>query len=64
MRIFVFLFFFTIYLTSSLIAQNFEACIKSIQQNHNLMGGVVLVLSGNEVKKQVPFGLADHQRNL
>jgi CubicO group peptidase (beta-lactamase class C family) len=28
------------------------------------MGGIVLVLSDNKVKEQVPFGLADHRRRI
>ena len=64
MRTIILLFLFTIYLSSTLIAQDFESRIQTIQQQHDLMGGVVLVLSDNGVKEQVPFGLADHRRKI
>lgn len=59
----ILLIFLALFSTFNLSAQSFESQILSIKQKHDLMGGVVLVLSDGEVKEQVSFGMADQQRN-
>lgn len=60
-------FFFGIlilFLYVSVLSQSFQEQIESIRLNHDLMGGVAIIICNGEVTESVAFGLADLGRNL
>ncbi len=47
-----------------LSAQPLPTQVQAIQQNHDLMGGVVCLLCGGDILETAPFGWADFDRNI
>jgi CubicO group peptidase (beta-lactamase class C family) len=51
-------------LPAVLSGQTLTQQIQSIKTGHDLMGGVVTVLCGNQVLESIPFGMADYGRTI
>jgi CubicO group peptidase (beta-lactamase class C family) len=47
-----------------LSSQNLTNSIQQIQQDHDLMGGVVVVFCKDQILQTIPFGTADYQRSI
>jgi CubicO group peptidase (beta-lactamase class C family) len=55
---------FALLLSFPVLSQTFQEQIETMRQNHDLMGGIALVICNGEITESVPFGLADLGRNI
>lgn len=60
----VWLSFFCLFPTKSIFSQTLTEQVGIIQQDYDLMGGVVIVFCEEQVLESIPFGTADLQRNI
>jgi CubicO group peptidase (beta-lactamase class C family) len=58
------LFFFSLFLVQMSNAQNLESQVMQIQNDHDLLGGCVLVFCPDDVVQSIPFGTANLSSNI
>jgi CubicO group peptidase (beta-lactamase class C family) len=58
------LFFCFIVVLPTVFSQSLPSQLNTIKNNHDLMGGVVVVFCKNQILESIPFGTADYSRSI